>query len=402
MLFPKVLYNKNFLKIWIAQIFSQFGLNILNFVLLLKVYELTSSNTPVALLLLAFGVPGLILGYLAGAYVDNVDSRKVLVITNIVRAVVMLFLVLLPNHLTVYYLVAILVAVASQFFIPAEGSILPKLVPHEQLLSANSIFTSTLYSMTILGFLLAGPSLRLFNTSGTAFLILVSFVIALLMVWLLPVTGSRTLEVKSIQMFAKLWEGMRFLWKVKNVRDSLFFLTLTQTIFLLIASLAPGFLDKVLKIDVKEASLVLVAPAAIGLLLGAVILNRFSKKSSARFIVDLGILGMGLTLVLLTVVGTFLHPRAISVSATIILAIILGMGIAFINIPASTSIQTDTTESLRGRMYGLLVSLQSGVSVLPIILAGALADIFGVSFVLQVLGLAVFLLGVYRFRHKFL
>lgn len=397
MLIPQVLYNKNFLKIWIAQIASQFGLNVLNFVLLLKVYELTSSNTTVSLLLLAFGVPGLLLGFLAGAYVDNVDTKTVLIITNIVRALTLLLLVFFPEKLTVYYLVALLIAIASQFFIPAEGSVLPLLVKKEQLLSANSIFTSTLYTMVILGFLLAGPALRIFNMTGTALLICFSFIVALVMVWMLPKVGTNSLEVKGIQLFGELWEGVRFIWKTKAVRDALFFLTLTQTIFLLIMTLAPGFLDKVLRIDVREASVVLVAPAALGLLVGAVTLNKYSKIYGTRFMINLGIVGLGATLALLTIIAS-LSSRSFAVGVTILLSFILGIGIAYINVPAATSMQVDTEDSLRGRMYGLLVSLQSGVSLLPIILAGAFADLFGVSFVLQVIGIGVFLLGLYRFR----
>jgi MFS family permease len=400
MLIPRVLHNKNFLKIWIAQIASQFGLNILNFVLLLKVYEVAKSNTPVSLLLLAFGVPGLLLGYLAGAYVDNVNTKKVLVVTNIVRAVTLLLLVFFPDKLTVYYLVALFIAVASQFFIPAEGSILPLIVKKDQLLEANSLFTTTLYAMAFTGFLLAGPSLHLFDTSGTALVILISFVVALLAVWTLPELGRASLEVKPLQLFNKLFEGLQFLWKKREVRNALFFLTLTQTIFLLIATLAPGFLDKVLRIDVREASVVLVAPAAVGLLIGAVTINKFSKRYSQRLLVNMGIVGLGLTLILLTVIGN-IFPGRVGVGSTVILSIILGVGIAYINIPASTSMQVDTSDHLRGRMYGLLVSLQSGVSLMPIILAGALADLFGVSFVLQAIGLAVFFLGLYRFRRGF-
>lgn len=401
MLFPKVLHNKNFLKIWIAQIASQFGLNVLNFVLLLKVYDVAKSNTPVSLLLLAFGVPGLLLGYLAGAYVDNVDTKKVLVVTNVVRALTLLFLVFFPEKLTVYYLVALLIAIASQFFIPAEGSILPLIVKKEQLLEANSLFTTTLYAMTFTGFLLAGPSLRLFDTQGTAIVIMISFIVALVMVWMLPELGRKSLEFKPIQLFGKLFEGLQFLWKKREVRNALFFLTLTQTIFLLIATLAPGFLDKVLKIDVREASVVLVAPAAIGLLIGAVTINKFPRRFSQRLLVSLGIVSLGVTLLLLTVIGD-VFPGSIGIASTVFLSIILGIGIAYINIPASTSMQVDTTDRLRGRMYGLLVSLQSGVSLMPIILAGALADLFGVSFVLQSLGIIVFLLGMYRFRKGFI
>ena len=398
---PGVLYNRDFLKLWVAQIASQFALNILNFVLLIKVYEATTSNTSVSLLLLAFGVPGLLLGYLAGSYVDSVNTKSVLIITNTVRALVILMLFFLPNSLAGYYVVALIISLASQFFIPAEGSLLPKLVPNDQLLSANCIFTTTLYVMTFVGFLLAGPSLRVFDTEGTALLIAGSFLIALVACWLLPKAERRPVISESLAYVTHIFSGLKFVWKSKEVKHSLFFLTLTQTIFLVIATIAPGFLDKVLKIDVRETSLVLVAPAAIGLLLGAVFLNRLAKTHSPRRLVTSGMLGMGATLVGLTITGLIVSD-VYRIALTILLAFFLGVEIALINIPATTSLQMETREDLRGRMYGLLVSLQSGASLLPVILAGAFADLFGVGFVLQGMGFGILGVGVYRLRHRFL
>ena len=89
--------NFNFLKIWFAQIFSQLAANILNFALIIRVFDLSQNtsfaNIAVSLLVLAFGVPSIIFAVLAGAYVDHMDRKKVLVITNILRALlVLLFL----------------------------------------------------------------------------------------------------------------------------------------------------------------------------------------------------------------------------------------------------------------------------------------------------------------------
>src|SRR3989344_2975832 len=121
MLFPKVLHNREFLKLWLAQVFSQFSLNVLNFALIVKVYEATFSNTSVSLLLLAFGVPGLLFGYMAGSYVDKVNTKNVLLTTNVIRSLVMVLLILYPNQTAMYYLVALIISLAPQFFIPAEG-----------------------------------------------------------------------------------------------------------------------------------------------------------------------------------------------------------------------------------------------------------------------------------------
>jgi MFS family permease len=395
---PKVLHNRDFLYLWLAQIFSQFGLNVLTFALIVKVYEATLSNTSVSLLLLAFGVPGLLLGYMAGSYVDRVNTKDVLIATNVIRSLIMLVLIFFPETPLVYYLVALVISLASQFFVPAEGSFIPRIVHKDELLRANTLFTITLYVMIVVGFLMAGPFLRLLEMSGTAVLVLVSFVIALFLTFMLPQSAREHNFGQSLHFLARLIVGLKFVFRAKEVRHALFFLTLTQTIFLVIATVAPGFLNQYLGLSARETSLVLVAPAALGLIIGSFTLDFVTKKYGKRIVVDGGIIGLGVSLALLTF--TQMLSLDLRIAVTVLLAFLVGVEIAWVNIPATTSLQEDTDEELRGRMYGLLTSLQSGASLFPIILAGALADLFGVSFVLRWIGVSVIFLGAYRFRHK--
>ncbi|MCX6806484.1 MAG: arabinose efflux permease, partial [Patescibacteria group bacterium] len=67
---PNIIKNKNFLQIWLAQLFSQLAANLLNFALIIRVFDLSANtsyaNISVSLLILAFGVPSIIFAVLAG------------------------------------------------------------------------------------------------------------------------------------------------------------------------------------------------------------------------------------------------------------------------------------------------------------------------------------------------
>ena len=145
---PNLLKNKNFLQIWLAQLFSQLAANLLNFALIIRVFDLSANtsyaNISVSLLILAFGVPSIIFAVLAGAYVDHLDRRKVLVVTNIVRAVLVLFFLLFEANLVFVYVMVFVISILSQFFTPAESAALPRLVKKNQLVAANSLFLFTL------------------------------------------------------------------------------------------------------------------------------------------------------------------------------------------------------------------------------------------------------------------
>ena len=98
-----LLTNKNFLKLWTSQLFSQLSANLLNFALIIRVFDLAAgtkyASISVSLLVLAFGVPSIIFALLAGAYVDHLDRKKVLVATNIIRAILVLMLLFFDNNL---------------------------------------------------------------------------------------------------------------------------------------------------------------------------------------------------------------------------------------------------------------------------------------------------------------
>jgi len=76
------------------------------------------------------------------------------------------------------------------------------------------------------------------------------------------------------------------------------------------------------------------------------------------------------------------------------MAFITGFGISFVFIPSNSTIQIETSEEMRGRMYGLLSSLIGAVSFLPVILAGGLADLFGVGAVIVGVGVLMIIFSI--------
>lgn len=393
---PPVVRNKNFLRLWLAQLLSQIALNALIFVLTIKIYQLTSSNISVSLLILAFGLPAVLFGYLAGVYVDKLGLKRVLVGTNLIRTLLIITLFWLLKVPVFIYPIAFLISLATQFFIPAEGSAIPALVKKEDLISANSLFSLTLNSAMILGFVGAGPFLRIFTLNGTLIILTGLFAAALILVFSLPKSLSN-LEVEKRSLFSVFFEGLVFIWRQRAVRNALFFLTITQSLVMVLATVAPGYVNKELGLDVEEISTTLMAPAALGMIFGSIFLSKWENKLKERTVVNGGLIGVGVGLFLLSVVvkQSFGHFAQLF---TIIILFGLGFGNALITIHSTTAMQSQTPEELRGRVYGVLATLVSGAAMFPVIVAGGVADIFGVTKVVLFSGIILFLLGLYRVR----
>ena len=101
----KVLSIPSFLFLLISEFFSQFAMNLLNFILLIVVFNLSNSNIAVAGVVLSFTVPSILFGILAGVYVDKWNKKNVLVYTNALRAVAVFPLIFVScfNHSKIHF-----------------------------------------------------------------------------------------------------------------------------------------------------------------------------------------------------------------------------------------------------------------------------------------------------------
>ncbi|MEO8970387.1 MAG: MFS transporter, partial [Ktedonobacteraceae bacterium] len=161
--FRSLLKKKDFLRLWLAQLLSMTILNASNYALLVLIEEMTGSTTLVGLAIICFSLPALILGAPAGVFVDRLNKRRVLWISNLLRAIAtFVFVVSLvwnQHQLVPVYLLTFLISSIGQFFTPAEGSTIPLLVSEEELMPALSLFNITFMLSQALGFILFAPIL---------------------------------------------------------------------------------------------------------------------------------------------------------------------------------------------------------------------------------------------------
>ena len=136
----RVLANPRFMALFASQILTQVGGNMVLFGLTVEVFSLTHSSTSVSILLLTFLVPAVVFGAIAGVFVDRFDRRWILIGTNMARGALFLSLAFLPEQLWIIYIVTAIVATLTTFFAPAEAAMIPFVVKHEQLMTANGLF----------------------------------------------------------------------------------------------------------------------------------------------------------------------------------------------------------------------------------------------------------------------
>ena len=139
------------------------------------------------------------------------------------------------------------------------------------------------------------------------------------------------------------------------------------------------------------------APAAIGMVLGAVFVGQFFPKSSRERLIRAGFFTGAMFLFLFSQVDLISHYLNVPVvGASFVVIFLLGGANAFLEVPVNTLIQENTPINIRSRIFGLLSSIIGVTSILPIILAGLVADTFGVRVVILIASLTLLALSVYN------
>lgn len=414
----KVLAIKPFLLMMLAEFFSQLAFNMQHFVLIFIIYGVTHSNTAVSGMILSFMIPAVLFSVISGVFVDRWNKKAVLLTTHIVRGMLLLPF-LIPNlHLALIYTFTFLIAVATQFFVPAESSIIPKLVPKKLIISANAVFSFGMFGIMLIGYVFSGPALLLFGRTYTIIFLIFLFLISAFIVTRIKLVNKKEKPLDKDLSFPRRLSFAReakevfiFIRKARRVMHALFMITIAQAVIFMFAVLAPGYVTTILEVPLESLSLILIAPASLGLGLGALVLGSIGKKFKNHWISAVGFTVVGIVFILLPLASrvtsrdfiqtlNYYLPHILDINILhiiIVLAFVVGFAISLVFVPSNSTIQIETKEEMRGRMYGLLSSLVGAVSFLPVILAGGLADLFGVGVVIASAGVLMIILSIFLF-----
>lgn len=412
----KTLQIRPFLYLILSEFFSQFSMNIFNFILLIVVFAIARSNSAVSGVVIAFTFPTIIFGILAGVLVDRWNKKNVLFLTNFLRALMVVPLFFLSGDIFVIYAVTFGVSILTQFFIPAETPMIPVLVDRKYLLSANAIFGMVMYSSIFLAYALSGPILFLLGKQNVFIFITIFFLIATFFASIIkikkkeeigPTLNNETLTLSFSQEIKTL---ITLISKTKSLYHALFSLTLAQVLIFVLAVIGPGYAQGVLRIKVEDFPLFFVTPAVIGMTLGALILGSFLNKISRSYLTKIGLVLLGIAILLMPYGAklesrefvqfiNFYLPLFLQINILhimIVLAFIIGFATAFVFVPANTILQEETNDESRGKIYGLLNSLVGVISFIPVVAVGGLADIIGVKAVITGIGIIVLAIAAVR------
>ena len=396
--FAPVFKNQQFLILWSGQIFSQLADKIyLVMMIAIVANQFQLPDQPISKwvspIMIAFTIPAVLFGSLAGVYVDRWRKKPVLVISNLLRGILVLTLpplllaskgeslfATVPWGFALMLGVTFAVSTFTQFFAPAEQTVIPLIVKDKDLLAANSLYTTTMMALLIIGFAIGQPLLNIADSlaaqvglpSNIGKEILVGSAYAIAGIILLNLKTGEKLEQSPKQtphVLADIKDGIKYLGQNSRVRNALIQLVILFSIFAALAVLAVSIADQIPQIAAEQFG-ILLAAAGIGMGTSAAILGSKGQNIRRARLSLIGSIGVAASLIGLSFAT---HNLWLALAMTAL----IGAFAALVGVPMQTTIQSRTPEAMRGKVFGLQNNAVNIALSLPLVLAAEAETRFG-------------------------
>ncbi len=392
-----LLRQRNFALLWWGGLISMIGDWMLRIALPAFIYERTGSTLATGAMFIAGQLPNLLLGSVAGVFVDRWSRQRTMVITNLLLMIGLLPLVLVTSTdwLWVVYVVAFLQSSINQFFGPAENALLPQLVGEEHLLTANTLNALNNNLARLIGPAVGGVLALSVGLAGVAVLDALTFLVAAGMIALIRFTPSPILETETAPLlggaFLAFWRAWATGLRMVTQEPML------QLLFTIAALWAIGegvlrvlfipFVTNVLHGQATEIGW-LMSAQAIGGVSGGVFIARIGQRiSPVRLFGPCAIL-FGIIDLAIFNYPLFFPGFAIAV----VLFIVVGLPGAGLNASFMTLLQNSTTDAYRGRIFGAFTTTFALLTLGGMTFASTLGDRIGIVPVINIQGY-VFVIG---------
>lgn len=372
-----VLGHRDFARLWSGQLVSNIGTAICSLALMFYAYGLTGSPMAMAILAMVQTIPVVLFAGFIGVYVDRWNRKKIMVASDIVRAIVILLIpltVYFPSFIpTIYwvYLLTFIFATANAWFFPARSASIPNLVEGNELVAANSLSQMTFQVVQlvvpplggILVALLAPDYFMAFAITAVTFL-LSATALQGIDTNLIPLRDSTDYE----SLRAQIIQGAKYVAGNSILSFLFVFAMLIAMSSGILNALFMPYLEGELKLGSAQIGLVLSAGAASG----AITAIYFSKKKSIDkplYLVSFAGLLAG--------VAVFALILAFDLITVMLSWTMIGAVDVVLNIPLTVLMQELVEDDLRGRVFALLNVAFTAIQVMGMGIGGLWAESVG-------------------------
>lgn len=339
----------------------------------------TESATLMGLLLVAYTLPTIVFGPLGGSLADRHSRKTILIVTDFLSGVVvlgvtvLLWKVGLSTWWSIYvlYAAAAVLGLLNALFRPTLTAAIPDLVPHDQLRKANAFERGTVQASILVGQGLGGILFQVLGAPILSLINAISFIFCAISVFFVDIPQRKDGNHSLADTTKSFWKDTKtifaYVWNNKGLRTIFMITALVQFFGAPFVTLLPFFVENTLGGNAVWYGYIL-AMFGVGSLVG------FALTALTKFG---AMLRAWLLLVALIVVAFVLSIIGFAPGLHWLLyaAGIVGAAVGVLMVYANTMVQSVVPHHLRGRAFGLLGTITSGLTPIAIGLGGVATDL---------------------------
>jgi MFS family permease len=377
-----VLRRKNFAIVWLGGLASLTGDWAMFAGLPLAVYQMTGSTLALGLTTIANAIPLLVLGSVAGVFVDRWDRRRTMLVADVLLGLVLLPMLLVTSAERLWLLLAALMLESSivQFYRPADGALLPRLVGSDELVAANALTGLNMNIARLVGPAIGALLVSLSGIGGVVLFDAATFFLAGSSLLLVRIDGRPEPQAGNRDVGSVWREWLAGLAIVRSqLTPRIIFLCLAISGLGegIMATLFVAFTRRVLQSDDLGYAW-LISAQAVGGLVGGLALARFGRRVPPALLLGGGAVLGGVIDLLIFYAPLYAPMVRPTLLLPVLLMVVVGGPFAAFNAGSMTLTQAAVGDAFRGRLLGLFFAVMALSGIVGMGLAGALGDTVGI------------------------
>lgn len=371
----QLLCNRNFRLVWFANLTSAVG-NILHEVAIVwLVSKQTESAFAVGAVVISSSLPFLIFGLVGGAIADRFNKRKIMIISDLLRALLVLLVPVLfsANLLTLpaIMVIAFLRSAIAKFFYPAQQSLIPYLVDKEQLASANSFNQTSRMAVSAAAPAIGGILIAMTGLTAAFVIDAITFLVSAICLYGITTavseeTTSQTKKDFSARVLAyDIFDGIRYIYHSRALRIVVFTTLVSVFGFGPYRPITLLYFQNYIGMDSAQYGLNL-SMAFIGLAVGSAFAGTKLKGFHPERVYAFGLFIMALTTLFIGLTQGLFAIYGVS--------FFRAFGNGLIVVALTTMLQLRASEKQLGRVFSTVDVCSESVRPLSIAAATTLAD----------------------------
>lgn len=403
--FRKLFTQKDYLKVLTANTISRFGDSIDSIAFTWLVYAITGSASWSAIILAVNYLPTVLLQPFTGTLVENMNKKRVMIITDIIRGIVVSALAILyiQNMVTpaVLIIFTLMISTSEAFTQPASMAIMPKILEKDLYNYGISLNGTLSSAVQFIGLAAAGIIISVFGIQAAIFIDALTFLISALVTALAKIkeTNPKNNKLNFADFFGNLKQGFTYVISNSIIRNFIIMAVLLNALLVPLNAFQAPLIKDVLGQGSELLSIMGIG-TIIGMTIGSALFPLLSKLFTARTRLTLGGGVIGIMYILL-LGGVYFKDNTILVSIVSLAAnLFLGLAAAAMNATVSVLFMQNVEESYLSRASAIMNSGAVAAMPLTSALCSLLALYLPISFLFITSGCLCILMSLVIWMRK--